>query len=120
MENIKFILKITGYVKGDREVVGNCVYYNLDNGNKVKLWCFEYGVGAEVINKINGKVDSVDFPFSHYFEAVQCSPSSPMWTQHITREGKWFFEGQYSHVLPKESDYDNLASAIETYIEMYK
>lgn len=119
MENIKFILKITDYVKGDREIIGNCVYYNLDNGNKVKLWCYEYGVGAEVINKIKGKVDRVDIPFINYFNPVQCSPKSPKWTQYITH-GKWNFEEEYDHVLPKESDYNNLAIAIETYIEMYE
>ena len=119
MENIKFILKITDYIKGDREIIGNCVYYNLNNGNKVKLWCYDCGVTAEVINKTRGKVDSIDFPFSNYFESVQCSSKSPAWTQYISN-GTWYFEEQYSHVLPKNSDYDNLASAIETYIEMYE
>lgn len=119
MQNVKFILKITDYIKGDREIIGDCVYYNLDSGNKVKLWCYEYGVTAEIINKIKGKVDSVYFPFANYFEPVQCSSKSPMWTQYINH-GKWNFEDEYAHVLPKESDYDNLAEAIETYIEMYE
>ena len=120
MENIKFILKITDYVKGDREVIGNCVYYNLDNGNKVKLWCYDCGVEAKVINKTKGTIDSIIFPFSNYFKPVRCSPNAPEWTQHITSSGKWYFEEMYDHVLPKESDYENLASAIETYIEMYE
>ena len=120
MENIKFILKITDYIKGDREVIGNCVYYNLDNGNKIKLWCYDYGVEANVINKTRGKIDSIIFPFANYFEPVQCSPRAPKWTQHITSNGKWYFEDEYVHVLPKDSDYNNLADAIETYIEMYE
>ena len=119
MENIKFILKITDYVSGDREIIGNCVYYNLDNGNKIKLWCYEYGVEAEVINKTKGKIDHVVLPFKNYFAPTQCSSNAPKWTQHISN-GKWNFEGQYAHVLPKESDYENLAEAIETYIEMYE
>ena len=90
MENIKFILKITDHVSGDREIIGNCVYYNLDNGNKVKLWCYECGVEAEVINKINGKVDYVRFPFANYFAPTQCSAGAPIWTQHIDN-GKWRF-----------------------------
>lgn len=120
MENIKFISKITDYVKGDREIIGNCVYYNLDNGNKVKLWCYDCGVEAEVINKIKGKIDCVRLPFANYFEPTRCRPGALSWTQYITRDGKWCFEGQYAHVLPKESDYMNLAEAIETYIEMYE
>ena len=120
MENIKFILKITDYIKGDREIIGNCVYYNLDNGNKVKLWCYDCGVEAEVINKIKGKIDFVRFPFVNYFEPTQCSPGAPKWIQHITSSGTWFFEEKYAHVLPKESDYMNLAKALGTYIEMYE
>ena len=119
MENIKFILKITDYVSGDREIIGDCVYYNLDNGNKVKLWCYQYGVEAEVINKTQGKVDAVKFPFQNYFKPTQCSPGAPLWTQHI-EYGHWYFEETYKHVLPKNQDYENLADAIQTYIEMYE
>lgn len=117
MENIKFIKSITDYVPGGL-VIGNCVYYNLANGNKVKFWCHEYGVKAEVINKREGKVDGVDFPFKNYFAPTQCSPGAPKWTQHIDN-GKWYFEGSYKHVLPKESDYLRLAMALNEYIEMY-
>lgn len=119
MENIKFIKKMTDYVKRDRTVIGNCVYYNLANGNKVKMWCYELGVEAEVINKIDGKVDVVRFPFANYFAPTQCSPNAPKWTQHI-EHGKWYFSDTYSHVLPKESDYINLAEALSTYIAMYE
>lgn len=118
MENIKFIKKITDYVIGDRTIIGNCVYYNLLNGNKVKFWCYDYGVRAEVINKINGKIDSADFPFANYFEKTQCSENAPKWTQHIDR-GRWYFENTYSHVLPKESDYIRLAEALNKYKRMY-
>lgn len=118
MKNIKFIKKITDYVEKDRTIIGNCVYYNLENGNKVKLWCYEQGVGAEVINKIDGKIDSVDFPFTNYFEPTQCSIGAPKWTQHIDGN-EWYFERVYKHVLPKESDYMNLATALELYMTMY-
>lgn len=119
MENIKFIKQITNYVEKDRVIVGNCVYYNLDNGNKVKLYCYDYGVRAEVINKVDGKVDNVDFPFANYFKPTQCSPNAPQWTQHIDK-GKWYFENTYQHVLPKDTDYINLAKALTVYIEMYE
>lgn len=119
MENIKFIKKITDYIEKDRTIIGNCVYYNLHNGNKVKLWCYELGVSADVINKVNGKIDSVDFPFANYFAPTQCSVNSPKWTQHIDN-GTWYFENTYKHVLPKESDYKNLAEALSVYIEMYE
>ena len=119
MENIKFIKKITDYIAKDRAIIGNCVYYNLENGNKVKLWCYEYGVRAEVINKTDGKVDCVDFPFANYFELTQCSEGAQKWTQHIDG-GKWYFSHIYSHVLPKEKDYLNLTRALREYIEMYE
>lgn len=119
MENIKFIKKITEHINEDRTIIGNCVYYNLANGNKVKMWCYELGVEVNVINKIEGKVDTVKFPFANYFAPTQCSANSPKWTQHIDN-GKWYFEDMYSHVLPKENDYINLAEALSTYIEMYK
>ena len=91
----------------------------VDNGNKVKLWCYQYGVEAEVINKTKGKVDSVVFPFKNYFAPTQCSPGAPLWTQYI-EYGHWYFEETYKHVLPKKKDYENLADAIQTYIEMYE
>lgn len=119
MEDIKFIKKITDYVREGRTIIGNCAYYNLENGNKVKFWCDTYGVRAEVINKINGKVDCVDFPFANYFAPTQCGPNDKKWTQHIDY-GKWRFEDMYKHVLPKESDYIRLAEALSVYIEMYK
>lgn len=119
MENIKFIKKMTDYVKGNRTIIGNCVYYNFDNGNKVKLWCYEYGIRAEVINKVDGKVDSVDFPFANYFKPTQCTVNAPQWTQHIDK-GHWYFENTYKHVLPKESDYMCLAKALELYMAMYE
>ena len=118
MKDIKFIKKITDYVMRDRVIVGNCVYYNLENGNKVKLYCYDNGVKAEVINKVNGKIDDIDFPFANYFEPTQCSANSPKWTQHIDGD-KWYFENTYNHVLPKNNDYINLAVALSVYIEMY-
>lgn len=119
MENIKFIKKITDYINKDKTIIGNCVYYNLTNGNKVKMWCCEFGVDADVINKINGKIDSIRFPFSNYFAPTQCSEGAPKWTQRI-EHGKWYFSDTYSHVLPKERDYINLANALKMYIEMYE
>lgn len=123
MKNIKFIKEITDYVADDKAIIsktiiGNCVYYNLANGNKVKLWCYDYGVSAEVINKKDGKIDSIDFPFANYFAPTQCSANAPKWTQHIDGN-KWYFENTYQHVLPKYSDYMRLAEALETYILMY-
>lgn len=118
MKNVKFIKEITSYLVQERTIIGNCVYYNLANGNKVKLWCYDYGVSAEVINKKDGKIDSVDFPFANYFAPTQCSANAPKWTQHIDGN-KWYFENTYQHVLPKYSDYMRLAEALETYILMY-
>lgn len=119
MENIKFIKKITDYVNRDRKIVGNCVYYTLQNGNRIKLCCYEGGVKADVINKIDGNVDGISLPFANYFKPTQCSPNAPKWTQYIDN-GKWYFSDVYKHVLPTDEDYTNLANAIEDYIEMYE
>lgn len=119
MENIKFIKKITDYIDRNRTIIGNCVYYNLENGNKIKLWCYDLGVEANVINKIDGKIDTVRFPFSNYFAPTQCSPGASKWTQHIDN-GHWCFENIYTHVLPKDNDYISLAEALSVYIEMYE
>lgn len=119
MENIKFIKGITQYVERPRSIIGDCVYYNLNNGNKVKLWCYDMGVGAEVINKLEGRIDRVDLQFANYFKPTQCSPGAPKWIQHI-HFGKWYFSETYTHVLPKVSDYKNIACAIEMYIRMFE
>lgn len=119
MENIKFIKKITDYIEKDKTIIGDCIYYNLANGNKVKMWCYNLGVRADVINKIDGKIDCADFPFSNYFKPTQCSEGAPQWTQYITN-GRWYFSEMYSHVLPKEDDYMRLAEALNLYIEMYE
>lgn len=119
MENIKFIKEITYYIDKPRTIIGNCVYYNLANGNKIKMWCYELGVEVDVINKLDGKVDFVRIPFANYFAPTQCSANAPKWTQHI-EHGRWYFSNVYSHVLPKKSDYINLARALNTYIEMYE
>jgi hypothetical protein len=117
MESLKFIDEITSYVDRNRIIIGDCVYYNLENGNKVKIWCDTYGVCATVINKTQGSVDRVDFPFRCYFAPVQCSKGAPTWTQHIDH-GHWYFDNM-PHVLPKHSDFCNLALALTVYIDMY-
>lgn len=118
MENIKFIRKITDYIEYERAILGNCVYYSSDNGNRVKLWCEERSVEAKVINKINGCVDTMSFQFANYFKPTQCSARAPLWTQHIDN-GKWYFSDMYEHVLPTERDYLSLANALSVYIDMY-
>jgi hypothetical protein len=120
MEDIKFIKKITDYILlKDRNIFGNCVYYYMANNNRAKLWCDTIGVIVEIININNGKIDEIHFPFANYFEPTQCSAGAPMWRQHIDN-GYWHFEKQYKHVLPKDSDYVRLASAIYSYMEMFK
>lgn len=94
MINIKFIRKITDHVHRERKIIGNCVYYTLENGNRIKAYCESTGVKLEVINKMEGKVDTISLPFSNYFAPTQCSP--------------------------KDSDYDSLAQEIEEYICMYE
>lgn len=118
IQNVKFINRITDEISREKVVIGNYIYYVLGNGNRVKAYCEEQGVRMEVINRKEGKVDSVWLPFSSYFKPTQCSVGAPMWYQHIDH-GHWYFSQTYTHVLPKASDYKNLAAAMETYIRMF-
>ena len=117
-KNIKFIKRITDELSRERVIIGDFVYFVLGNGNRVKAHCDEFGVQMEVINRKEGRVDSIHLPFRNYFQPTQCSPGAPTWYQHIDHD-KWWFEGTYKHVLPKSSDYRNLANAMETYIRMF-
>lgn len=117
--NVRFIKRITEDVRRERIIIGDFVYFVLRNGNRAKAYCDEFGVRIEVINKKEGKVDSTYLPFKNYFMPTQCSAGAPMWYQHIDKN-RWYFEEMYSHVLPKASDYKNLASAIDSYIGMFE
>lgn len=115
----KFIKKIASYLNRTGILTGKTIYYKLQNGNRAKAWCEEYGVKMEIINQKEGKVDGTYFPFSEYFEPTQCGPRDIKWTQHIDGN-HWYFENVYKHVLPKDSDYQRLADAIETYIQLFE
>jgi hypothetical protein len=117
--NVRFIKRITDAVNRERTIIGVCVYYALHNGNRVKTYCLETGVTMEIINKKEGKVDSVFLPFKNYFQPTQCSKGAPMWYQHIEGD-HWYFEKTYSHVVPKVSDYINLARAMEDYMRLFE
>lgn len=117
--NSKFIKSFTNHIKREGFLIGECYYYAFSNGNRAKLWCSNTGVNAEILHVKHGKIDSVFFPFSEYFEKVQCSQGAPFWTQHISGE-KWQYEGNYNHVLPKQSDYKSIANAIETYFILFE
>ena len=119
MEDIRFIFTITEYIDRPRTVMGNCIYYNLANGNKVKAWCYSTGIRAEVISKTQGHIDGVDLPFYRYLSPVRCSRNAPDWTQFIDK-GKWNFEDQFPHTLPSEADYRKLSAALNQYIEMFE
>ena len=119
MANIRFIKQITSYIDRERIIVGNCIYYKLKNGNRARTWCETDGVRIKIINAKEGEVDGVFLPFMNYFQPTQCSPGAPQWYQHIEND-RWYFEKEYSHVLPKESDYTRLANAMENYIQMFE
>lgn len=119
MENIRFIERITDEIKRTRVIAGNCVYYELQHDNRAKAYCNEYGVWVEIINIAHGLIDKVHLPFSNYFEPVRCSKDAPEWTQCIENDGRWRFERMYSHVLPKPSDYKQIAFAMENYMELF-
>ena len=119
MENIRFIACIADYIDRPKIVVGNCIYYSLDNGNRVKAWCYSSGVRAEVISKTQGHIDSIDIPFDRYFAPVRCSSNAPWWTQFIDK-GKWNFEDIYPHTRPSDDDHQNIANALSLFIELFE
>lgn len=119
MKNIRFIKRITDEIQRERKIIGDCVYYTLNNKNRVKAYCLSTGVNLEIINANNGVIDSVHLPFSQYFHPVQCSPRDRLFHQSICLNNEWMFESQYEHVLPKDEDYKTIAVAMEDYIAMF-
>lgn len=117
--NVRFIERITEDLCRQRIIVGNCVYYYLNNDNRVKAYCEETGVIIKVINKTGGPVDCIFLPFENYFQPTRCSQGAPKWYQHIDGN-HWYYEDMYKHVLPKDSDYKNLATAMENYIKIFE
>lgn len=117
--DIKFIKEITEFVCLKRTIVGDFIYYTLDNGNRIKTWCYGYGVEMEVIHKTSGKVDSIKLPFLNYFKPVQCGPNSPYWYQSISYN-KWQYEKQHPDLFPTDEDYKSIADGIETFISLYE
>ena len=125
MENIKFIRQIMSYGNKEGKEIGNYMVYDLGNGNRAKvcvnggnIWGQSHGIEVTILHKLNGKIDFCYFPFSNYFQPVQCSPGAPKWYQHI-ENGRWYFSQMYSHVLPKSYDYENIASAVEEYMDLF-
>lgn len=120
VNNIQFIRAICAHLPRLGNIVGDYIYFPLDNGNRVKAFCEnDVGVKLEVINIRNGMNDSVYLPFSNYFQPVCCCPGADSWYQRIDRD-KWYFETTYPHLVPKESDYVRLACAIELFISMWE
>lgn len=118
MENIKFINGITNHIDMEKTISGDCVYYDFNNGNIAKTFCYENGVEIQIINKVNGMIDNIKLPFSHYFDPKQCSPGAPRWHQHIDRDGNWYFS-QYDWCLPTQRDYKCIANAMKKYMDMF-
>lgn len=117
------IKKFSKY-ENDFVFVGNRVYVNLPNGNRVKLYLdSKYSnrkdsVTAVAINKLDGEIDNTQIPFSNYFREVQCSANAPKWYPHI-EDGEWYFS-QYEWCLPNNDDFKALAEGIDKYIALWE
>ena len=126
MEDIKFIRDIMAHgANKSGKPIGNCMVYKLNNGNVAKayvdgggIYRESHGVKVEIINKTDGKVDTMYFPFRNYFAPTQCSANSPRWYQHIV-DGRWYFSQMYTHVLLTARDYKAIADAVCEYIELF-
>lgn len=120
MQDIKFIKRITQNLKELKFTeVGNCMYCKLHNKNLAKMWCESSGVRVDIINICNGNIDSAYLPFNKYFAPTKCSPTAPEWYQHIDNN-HWYFENEYSHVVPTDSDYKSMANGILAYIMLFQ
>lgn len=119
IKDIKFIKTITNYLDREPTIIGNHIYYKLQNMNIIKTWCEKYGVYIQVINQAKGIIDTTFLPFDKYFKPVRCHEGTKLWYQYIDGDC-WFFEGVYSHVLPKPEDYQKLCDAMENYIKMFE
>lgn len=119
VSNIRFIKEITAHLDKEPIVVSDYIYYALPNGNMAKTWCDCCGVHIAIINKMQGEVDSMYFPFEKYFKPVRCFEGAELWHQYI-RETHWCYELQHPHVAPQADDYINLCNAMKTYISMYE
>lgn len=119
MENVKFIKEIISSMDEEKIIAGNAIYVILNDKNRIKLYCSQCGVEAEIINVVNGKIDTAYFPFANYFEPTQCSERAPKWTQNI-EYGKWRYSTEYSHVIPTEEDFKNLTDAIIRYMDIFR
>jgi len=119
MENIRFILEISEHLSrsGEYITVGDCIYHDLGD-NRAKTFCKSDCVVIEIINRRSGIVDRVELPFANYFTPKQCSPGAPKWHQHIDN-GCWHFSRQYAHVLPTRYDYENIAYAMNDYMDLF-
>lgn len=83
----------------------NGVYGNID------------GFMCIAINKNNGEIDRCDFRFCDYFDKVCYYTDAPEQTPYIN-ETRWYSE--LPCCLPKESDFQRIAEAIDEYIEIMK
>ncbi|MBR4855795.1 MAG: hypothetical protein IKU94_04125 [Bacteroidaceae bacterium] len=117
MENIKFIREcMLSSDRGHYLTAGNFLLFPMKNGNVAKTCCESNGVRVEIVNKKDGIVDRVLFPFANYFKQKQCSPGAPLWDQHI-ENGEWY-SSQYKHCLPTHEDYECVAKAVDKYIKI--
>lgn len=119
MENIKFARSLTKYCIHERKEIGDNIFFTIGNGNVVKASCGSDSLFLVVINNVNGKIDSMEIPFSRYFKPVRCSNNAPFWTQRI-ESGKWCFENMYPNLVPTENDYTRFSKAVDEYIEMFE
>lgn len=118
MASIKFLRQFHAYVKTEGTEVGDCIYYQLTDKLMAKAYCADTSISVTIINRLDGEIDQVQFPFENYFTPKQCSPSSPKWHQHIDN-GKWYF-ANYPHCLPTPDDYKAIATAMEKYFDLFR
>lgn len=118
MENIKFIRSIARYCDNDKTEIGNCIYFELDNGNRAKAFCNQYNVAMEIISPRSGRLDSVEIPFANYIGKRRISPASPEWYTYIER-GHWYWTQQYPNLAPTDTELMRIAAAMNAYMRLF-
>lgn len=120
MENIKFIRSIARYCDNDKIEIGNCIYFDLDNGwrSKAKAFCTQHGVQMEIISPTIGKIDVVELPFANYMDKRKLSPSAPEWYTYIDN-GHWYWTQQYPNLAPTDTELMRIAAAMNAYMRLF-
>ena len=113
--------KIVGAIYPDAKYVGRAAYVDIGGINRAKfefitLDCADHyeAIRASIINRCDGKLDSVTLRFSDLFSKKNLPMSQ---NPHA-----WAYNGkvEWYGFTPSAADYDSLIAAVSDYTEMFE